>query len=537
MRVLYWIPPCVLLIAAVLLSPTAQGAAPQALGSPSSPQATQSVAPATSSVAPATSSVAQRLAPAAGANLLVHGDFEASSRYSQRSDPYDPYGPEQGPLTVADGWYLWYNNVQECPTLTAEAAAWQAARGDVQAECDRVSYNRRPEYQPEPYSNRVHSGSTAQKMFTFSGTHEAGLYQVVTGVAAGRWVRFAIWVQTWSSDLDYSAYSVNPGFYATSVGIDPYGGSQWSSPNIVWSKPYVSGDRWVLQEISVQAKSDTVSVWVRGTQNFPVKHNDSYWDDASLEIIGGAPTPTPTDTPTLTPPPTPAATPTGYAPPPARVWSRVWQATADGSRGARWRVDPGAATYEQYPDGLFLRNVREGTPPAPINVGAFGLAWVQGHWPTSGDLRLSFRFRFQNVTAYGTGIQVGSWPYWEQRVVLGVTDMPHMGEVLEIEHSNPASGFRILLLGKEVWRGTAGDDSEYNVELTLHGVSYTLRLYNETLTKTFTAVSYLRPRSLVMGNPAVLSADYGAWTEVGIAGVQLATRDPLVLPLVRRGPR
>jgi len=536
MRALHWIAPLLLVTAAVLLSPAAQDPATIAAGSPPAPQATAPAGRATPSPSAAawpapgqTLPASHGLAPAGGVNLLAHGDFEGRTDYSPRPDPYDPYGPECGPLTVANGWQLWYNNVQACPTLMPEALAWQVSRLETQSECDPVSYNRRPEYQPEPYPDRVHGGTTSQKMYTFSGTHEAGLYQIVTGVTPGQWLRFAIWVQVWSSDQDYNAYSALPGFYATSVGIDPYGGDRWDSPNIVWTKPYVSGDRWVLQEVSAQARSSTVSVWVRGTQNFPVKHNDSYWDDASLVVIGGSPTPTPTDTPAPTAPPTPAATPTGYAPPAARVWSRLWQVTADGTGGARWVIDPGAATYTQGPDSLLLHN-EVPPPPTPVpDVGAFGLAWVQGHWPSSGDLRLSFRLRFQNVTAYGTGIQVGSWPYWEQRVVLGVTDMPHMGDVLRIEHS--WAGYRALLLGNEVWRGTPGDTSEHRVELTVRGISYTLRIDEQE----FTAVSYLRPRSLVIGNPTVLASDYGTWTEVGISQVVLATRDPLVLPLIRQG--
>ena len=38
-----------------------------------------------------------------------------------------------------------------------------------------------------------------------------------------------------------------------------------------------------------------------------------------------------------------------------------------------------------------------------------------------------------------------------------------------------------------------------------------------------------------VGNPTVLAGGYGTWTEVGIRQVVLATRDPLVLPLIRQG--
>ena len=271
----------------------------------------------------------------------------------------------------------------------------------VPATCNPASYNVRPEYKGETGTDRVRSGAAAQKFFTNYSTHTAGFYQVVRNVPLHRWVTFSIWVQTWSSDLDDPDYSMMPGQYHTSVGIDPTGGRDWSAKTIRWSKPYVRHDEWVHLQVSAYTESTEITVWARAGQDWPVKHNDSYWDDAALVVTGAPPTPTPTDTPTRTPMPTPEPTPTWYVPPSCWNWTPTWR--IDGSRGtdARWGIDQGGGVATPLGDVLTLRNPEHG------GTNVFPLAWAKAPWPMRGDLSLSFRLAFSNVTGYGTGIGVG----------------------------------------------------------------------------------------------------------------------------------
>jgi hypothetical protein len=210
---------------------------------------------------------------------------------------------------VANGWELWYNNNQSCP--------------NYDPNCNPLSYNRRPEYKPERGTARVRTGAKAHKFFTTYGTHEAGLYQVVEG-APGSWVRFSAWVWAWSSQKDIPNHSFQDGAYASSLGIDPTGGSDWTSDDIIWTEPVVKHDQWVHLTLDAYTASGKLSVWIRGTQTRPVKHNDSYWDDAELVVLGSPPAPTATPTATSTYAPTPAATPTGHTPSECESWQTLW---------------------------------------------------------------------------------------------------------------------------------------------------------------------------------------------------------------------
>lgn len=232
---------------------------------------------------------------AQGCEGLVNAGFEDG--FSERG---------AGEVSVANGWHPW----------------WQD--GPFQED----GYNRRPEYKPEDANRfgtrRIHSGTFAQKFFTTFSTHNAGFLQQVA-VPVGSKVTFSIWVQVWSSTF-YDVDSVkDPGNYRVYVGIDPTGGTDWSSGNIVWSEPQVQYNTWMNLSVSTTAKAGTVTVYTRGQPEFRVQYNDSYWDDACLTLVRPAPTrtntpkatntptdtatpensPTPTDTLTLTPTPTP----------------------------------------------------------------------------------------------------------------------------------------------------------------------------------------------------------------------------------------
>jgi uncharacterized repeat protein (TIGR01451 family) len=234
-------------------------------------------------------------------NLLTNPGFEDG--YSERLDPYAPEEGPKGELTIANGWELWYDNSDQC-------------RG---GEC---CYNFRPEYKPEDGymftdPQRVRSGQYAQKMFTLFSTHTAGLYQRVA-VSEGSEVEFSIWVVVWSSSESDPHHSTLPGKYWLSVGIDPYGGVDPYSDQIIWSDAIEHYDEHVQLSVTAVAQADHVTVFTKAAPEWCVKHNDSYWDDARLIIhlpfkvflplVVKYPTPTPTATSTITPTPTPTST-------------------------------------------------------------------------------------------------------------------------------------------------------------------------------------------------------------------------------------
>jgi hypothetical protein len=234
-------------------------------------------------------------------NLLTNPGFE---------EAFSLHGAPE--LLVADGWTPWFDERQARPEYKDEPHARYRPDGGV-----------------ESFSFRVFHGALVQKFFTFSATHDAGFYQQVHVPAHGR-LRFSIWVQLWSSDCDDPCVSPTVpcrvgsdnthGTYRVQVGLDPTGGIparlgtlppgsvQWSNETV-----FEAYDRWT--QLSVEATpsgtGDTVTVYTRGSPVWPVKHNDSYWDDARLQLVGDSVTPSPTATvvPTEpTQPPGPTAT-------------------------------------------------------------------------------------------------------------------------------------------------------------------------------------------------------------------------------------
>lgn len=476
------------------------------------------------------------------ANLLANPGFEGA--FTGRHDPYT--GIWANELSVAEDWELWYDNSEGCPVYDPG--------------CNEDWYNRRPEYKAEEDTSRVRSGDKGQKFFTTYGAHTAGFYQSV-GVPADSWVRFSIWVWAWSSQKDIPEYSFQPGDYRLSVGIDPTGGTDWQSQDILWSEPIVQHDAWVQLQIDAYTEADQVSVWTRGAPLWAVKHNDSYWDDGELIVLDKPPAPTPTPSPTSTPYPTPDPTPTGYEPAPCWQWDTVWKDDFTGAELVDWGQDPAEGSIDTKSGALWLRN-------GPSDHETFPLVWSEHPWPDRDDLRLSFRFAYENITAYGSTIGVGSAPYDGERILddagggaglekirrilddpvllddpeetesleeilqllEGLEKLESTEDILRIHHRE--GEYSVQLLGRTVWQGTPGDQEWHHLALELAGTTYTVSVDGEEVGQ---GVSYWRPHSLYLGNPVIVWNE-GRWSEVAIDDVhlQLCEARTLCLPLIMR---
>ena len=227
-------------------------------------------------------------APAAQDNLLRNPDFEGA---------YDRFAHFNTAI-MAEQWLPW----------------WKEQVGG-----DEPWKNRMPEYKPAaPYKNRIHSGGNAQQLFTFHGTHVAGVYQTVLGVPAGSQVKFTMWGHAWSGDGKDANKSENPSPMHMRIGIDPNGGTNPWSASIVWSGEQNPIDIWSFFVVEARANGSAVTVFTWSAPDYPTEHNDVYWDNASLTVAAPpAPTARPTNTPRPYVPPTstrvpstPANTPT-----------------------------------------------------------------------------------------------------------------------------------------------------------------------------------------------------------------------------------
>jgi hypothetical protein len=211
--------------------------------------------------------------PLARDNLLVNPGLE---------DGFHESGAQE--VVVGTGWTAWYDGSLSRPEMK-----------------DEPFERRRDDGTQAAFSVRVFHGTTVQKMFTSSSSHDAGMYQVVP-VPAGQRVRFSMWVQAWSSDCDDPCVSpLEPcrsgstnthGTYRVQLGVEPTGrvpaGPGSPAPDsVTWSEAivYEAYDRWFRLEVSAMSSGTEVAVYTRGHPEWPVKHNDSYWDDARLEVV------------------------------------------------------------------------------------------------------------------------------------------------------------------------------------------------------------------------------------------------------------
>jgi hypothetical protein len=146
-----------------------------------------------------------------------------------------------------------------------------------------------PEFKPAeaPHYNRIHSGERALQYFKTWGTYHAGVYQKVK-VTSGTALRFTVYGQAWSRIDGCSApieQSCDPADMGMRIGIDPRGGSSAEADSIEWSTQSSPIDRWELFSVEAVAENDVVTVFTWSSPNAPRRNQDTFWDDAKLEVI------------------------------------------------------------------------------------------------------------------------------------------------------------------------------------------------------------------------------------------------------------
>jgi len=166
-----------------------------------------------------------------------------------------------------------------------------------------------PQYRRK--TEHVRNGSFAQMFWTQGRLFNAGIYQVIgsTGspalarVIAGRTFTAHVWM--------YSIYEAAGGTIQDDkilkrVGLDPYGGTNAYSSNIVWTPWQGQDESWVQINCKAEARSSQITLFIEA-YNASIGYQDQVYIDAvTIEEEGVAP---PTATIAATRTPTPTATP------------------------------------------------------------------------------------------------------------------------------------------------------------------------------------------------------------------------------------
>jgi len=198
----------------------------------------------------------------------------------------------------------------------------------------------------------VRSGNRSMEISRGFSTFTAALYQTVT-VPAGANVQGSAWaVVNISGDNSENANST------VRVGIDPTGGSNPLSSNVVWSNTVVNpfaSNGFRQMSVNATANGTRVTLFLWSTQTVPTEGNGVYWDDASLRTGGpGGPSGS-NPTPAGTVDPNATAVPTVQPAPPTAVAAVPF-------------VNP----QPEQNDGSIIHTVQEGDTLSSIAV-AYGV--------------------------------------------------------------------------------------------------------------------------------------------------------------------
>jgi len=182
-------------------------------------------------------------------NLLVNGGMER------------PYQGQGAPTrTAPNGWSLWVG-----------AGA--------------------PEAFPHTDPLQVIDGEVSWNVKQGDGAFTAAGYQRVGGLTPGTRLSFSAhaWLYTCNDRQysciipDYPYRRSDPSAGASvKVGIDPTGGTDPLSANVVWSGGVAPYDQWATPSVVAEAKGDAVTVFLYMTQAQGLALNNVYWDGAQL---------------------------------------------------------------------------------------------------------------------------------------------------------------------------------------------------------------------------------------------------------------
>ena len=123
-----------------------------------------------------------------------------------------------------------------------------------------------------PHSGIYLAGSAA------SGDNKnGGFYQTVSsGIEPGQYWLFAAWCNTFN-DGSSSATNTN-----NRIGIDPYGGNNPYSDNIVWSPRVSTQYQWQKASVGTTATANAITLFVEAEQKYPVAWNLNAFDDCAI---------------------------------------------------------------------------------------------------------------------------------------------------------------------------------------------------------------------------------------------------------------
>lgn len=187
-------------------------------------------------------------------------------------------------INVPQGWVAWWREG------TVDCTIYLSLPTDGQCPTlqDPDTIYKRPEFtvvSQIQYPNRVRDGQAA-RFFCVFGVCQGGYMQRVQTTPGANYV-FSAYGFSWCSQGD----TINVSQLATrddflnceiAVGIDPTGGIDPLSPNIIWSTANIYDSFSLLATPPVTATTNVMTLYIRGRSLWGLKHNDFHFDDLNF---------------------------------------------------------------------------------------------------------------------------------------------------------------------------------------------------------------------------------------------------------------
>ncbi len=201
--------------------------------------------------------------PPALTDRLLNPGFEGGSTH-------DTIYGEDSTIMTPESWITWW---EENPDL------------NMQRPETRVIPNKWP-YNSDPI--RIYSGEQALQIFRGWSVYRAGFLQHVDDLPIGATAVFSTYAHAWACQNDPPpALSCNgPNAYHFKVGIDPTGGIDPLSTEIIWSdKAFIYDVYDVVGPVTATVGMDrAITVYLYAEPNWPLKFVDGYFDEAHLIV-------------------------------------------------------------------------------------------------------------------------------------------------------------------------------------------------------------------------------------------------------------
>jgi hypothetical protein len=199
---------------------------------------------------------------ALASNLLNNGNFDFFSVIDRSWNGFDE--------KVGTGWTYFYID----PGTREDKLHWFSSTDFTAA------------FNPggDPYELEGANGS-AQTMWS-AYEYDAGIYQRVTGLTVGTAYGFDVPFTTfWRGP----GYPDSDGIMKKQVGIDPTGGTDPNSADVIWSDVDSDDKKWVYMDLAARAESDAMTFYVRvqAPENDSFNHVDLdmvYIDAAKVDL-------------------------------------------------------------------------------------------------------------------------------------------------------------------------------------------------------------------------------------------------------------